>query len=269
VTAPACGSCGSPTGDSSYLCTGCTRDLAALLLQAASIAPDLDDAVAKLLRRGSGGRRSEADAPLPVDLAASGIAYELRHRLGYWVNTTARSRPELWITRPGDSIAAMARWLAAHLADVRQLEGADRMLDDIGRRVHRALAVVDRKPERLYAGPCPQCGTDLLGQPGASVIECRCGRVLEVSAQRDVMGDALWDTLGTVQWSVTAASALGVSLSEHTVRTWVKRKKLVSHGERPAAFGGTLQAVYRFGDVMKLAAERPTRKPELRSDLPT
>jgi hypothetical protein len=255
-----CGSCGASVGDGGRLCTGCTDSVARLLLTAANIAADLDDAVAKQLTRGTGGRRSEAEVPLPVDLAASDVRGELLSELRSWMHAVMIASGQRFSCddAPAYELAAMAPWLIARLDVIRQHPRAGETVR-IRAKVNRALAVIDRKPERLYAGPCPRCGTDLLGQPGASVITCPCGTVHEVSERQYVMGEALWDTLGTVPWIVTAASALGVRLSEHTVRTWVKRGKLARHGERPAAFGGTPQAVYRFGDAMKLAAERPGR----------
>ena len=115
MTAPACGSCKAPVGDSASLCQGCTRDLAELLLLAASIAPDLDDAVARLLKRGSGGRRSETEAPLPVDLAASDASEKLRAWLRRMVVEQVTMAAEI---PPGD-IRTMARWLLRRLGDIR------------------------------------------------------------------------------------------------------------------------------------------------------
>jgi hypothetical protein len=58
VTAPECAAqCGRPS-PSAVICGACADSLAAALAMAASIAPDLDDAVARQLRHGSGGRRS-------------------------------------------------------------------------------------------------------------------------------------------------------------------------------------------------------------------
>jgi hypothetical protein len=161
--------------------------------------------------------------------------------------------------QPAGDIPAMANWLHARKGIIRQHHRAADLKRDLRHRLDTAEATVDLKPPRLYAGPCPGCRADLLGEVGASVITCKCGAVSEVSERRYVMGEALWDTLGTVQWIVTAASALGVRLSEHTVRTWIKRQRLTKRGDRPSALGGMPQSVYRFGDAMKLAAERPER----------
>jgi hypothetical protein len=243
VTAPACGSCGSPTGDSSYLCTGCTRDLAALLLQAASIAPDLDDAVAKLLRRGSGGRRSEADAPLPVDLAASDAKADLQHWLDYCALSTWRRATDA--AYPSGGIASRATWLAAHLTVVRQHPYAGKMLDKLREQVRRALAVVDRKPERAPAGLCDNCGRQLLAELGADSVTCACGMTVLALQDKRRERAAAADVLGTAAEISGALTKIGISIPRGTITSWGSRGRLTM---RP---GG----VYAMSDVLALHAQ--------------
>lgn len=250
--ATACGSCTAPTGDGSTLCGSCTRELGTALLTAASIAGDLDDAVARLLKRGGGGRSSETSAPLPVDLEAADVARKLRGWLFGGVGLVlAEDEPS-----PSPAIEPCAWWLARNVQRVRQHADAVKIHKGITEAVARALAVIDRKPERIYAGPCTQCGADLLGTAGDTSITCACGTEHSVSDRQLALQLAMYDLLGSATWCAGTAAAVGVDLSENTIRTWVKRGKLVSHGQRPAPLGGRPFEVYRFGDVLDLAAAR-------------
>jgi hypothetical protein len=114
--------------------------------------------------------------------------------------------------------------------------------------------VLDGPPPRQYAGPCPGCHADVLGQPGAPVARCKgCGATVEVAAQQDAMRAAMDDMLFTAAQLVSMAAYLGQPVSEHTVRSWVRRRQLVARGEWPRDHGEP-SATYRFGDVLILIA---------------
>src|SRR5262249_7625962 len=162
--APACGSCTAPVPDG-YLCSGCTRDLARLLLTAASIAPDLDDAVAKLLKRGSGARRSETETPLPYDSEAAWFRTRLRIVLVRCIK--ASGEPPGLRADGLIQIAPGARWLITHLASLRRLPSAAELLTEVRKAVREAVAAVDQRAERAPAGQCEACGAQLLAELGA------------------------------------------------------------------------------------------------------
>lgn len=243
MTAPACGSCGSATGDGAQLCTDCTRDLAEQLLLAASIAPDLDDAVARLLKRGSGGPRSETETPLPVDLAASDIRRDLQDELYRWCRVL-RAPSWSWGTLPD-----MTHWLVRHLGDVRQHPRAAEMLDGIREDVSRALAVIDRPAERAPAGQCQACGAQLLAELGADTVTCNCGQV-KINLLADRMNRAAAaDVLGSAAAISDALKAIGIIVPRGTITSWASRQRLLP---RP---GGS----YALSDVLALHAQSQAR----------
>lgn len=248
MTAPACGSCGAPVADA-RLCSGCTRGLAELLLQAASIAPDLDDAVAKLLKRGSGGPRSEAEAPLPIDLAASDAKRELAACLMTWV---LQAQPP-----PGTiliGITALARWLAANTDRLRKLINAGRAHREIRDAVHRALAVIDRPAERTPAGQCEACGAQLLAELDTDTATCRCGAVatglLEARAERAAKADQI-ETATVISRTL---ERMGIKVAAGTIRMWATRGRLAQLGE---LYG---QPAYSLTDVIGLCAQRDEKR---------
>ena len=271
MTAPVCGSCGSPVSDAS-ICTGCTRDLAALLLTAASIAPDLDDAVARLLKRGSGGRRSETEAPLPVDLAAAEVAERLHRTLWFWVVETDRfphaaTRGPAHVAcahqtcmlirdaeRPPRSLRAMAKWLGRRTSLIRRHDMAARMLAEIRRAVRDALAVIDRAPERSPAGNCPQCKRELLAELDTDTAVCACGNVvtglLDARYERALKADQL----GTAAELSAFLARIGISVPRGTITSWASRGRLGTRGK---------SGMYALSDVLALHAERQN-KPRVR-----
>jgi hypothetical protein len=250
VTAPECAAqCGRPS-PSAVICGACADSLAAALDFAARIAPDLDDAIARQLKHGSGGRRTGDEQPLPYDQRASVAASVLRNELYGWVREL-RGDSDAW---PGYDIGPCARWLADHMAAAAQHPKAADMLHEVRRAVDRAAMVLDGPPPRQYAGPCPICGYDVLGKPGSAIARCtQCGHAVEVRAQQDAMRAAMDDMLFTAAQLVSMAAALGQPVSEHTVRSWVRRRQLVARGEWPRDHGEP-SATYRFGDVLILIA---------------
>jgi hypothetical protein len=243
MTAPACGSCGAPV-DGARLCTSCTRDLAEQLLIAASISGDLDDAVAKLLRRGSGGPRSEIEAPLPIDLTAADARRSLSGCLMTWV---LRMQPAPGTVLLG--IPAMARWLCARLGIIRQYRDAPQLLDSMRSGVGYALAVIDRKPERAPAGNCGSCGAQLLAELGADEVTCQCG-ILTIALQdkrRDRAAAA--DVLGTAAEISGAMAKLGISIPRGTITSWASRGRLTAR----------TPGVYALSDVLALHAQSQSR----------
>lgn len=249
MTTTVCGSCGASVGDGASLCTGCTRDLAGLLLQAASIAPDLDDAVARLLKRGSGGRRSGDENPLPVNLYASKARGNLGTALARWTFAVLDTRPDLFGLWPPKSIGGTARWLTARLAVLRQVQDAAGLLAELRDAVRDALAVVDRKPERAPAGLCDNCGRQLLAELGADSVTCACGMTLTgVRAARQARAEAA-NFLGTAQEVSDMMRALGKPVPRGTITSWASRGRLLP---RP---GG----VYALSDVLALHAQSQAR----------
>lgn len=237
--------CGRPVHDA-HLCRACTRSLQRALATAALIDPDLDIAIARLAvfgpRAGSGPAKGKT-RPLLFDQRASDAAFALRDTLAAWIR--ALNRPG--VTDP--RTAAMAWWLLRSIDRVRQHPDAGTALAGITHAVRRAQQAIDRPPGRVYAGPCQQCGLDVLARPGSTSAACRgCGQVCDVAARQAAMRDQLADHLGSVSYAAVIVTALGCRVSDSTVRTWTRRGKLTP---RP---GG----LYRIGDVLDLALARDT-----------
>ncbi len=217
-----------------------------LLLTAASIASDLDDAIARLLKRGSGGRRSETEAPLPVDMAASDAAERLRLWLLRMTVEFVTSVDE-W---PPSDIRTMARYLLVRIADIRVHYTAAGDLNGLRERVHQALAVIDRKPERAPAGQCDNCGRQLLAELGAESVTCACGMTALALQDKRRERAAAADVLGTAAEISGALERIGIRIPRGTITSWASRGRLLP---RP---GGA----YALSDVLALHAQSQTRR---------
>lgn len=220
------------------------------LLTAASIAPHLDDAVAKLLRRGSGGRRSEAEAPLPIDTGAMAVAHELRSELNGWARIIADQH---LTAMPPDTIAATAMWLAARLNELRQNEAAADAHRGIVRAVSRAVAAVDRQPERAPAGLCDNCGCQLLAELGADSVTCGCGMTVLALQDKRRERAAAADVLGTPAELSAVLAKIGYTVSPGTISAWGTR------GQIEKRAGG----FYRLSEALAMAAKMGTRRVRL------
>lgn len=244
----ACASgCGRPSPGAT-LCAACTGELRRTLELAASIEGDLDDATARLLRHGhGGGKRTDTESPLPVNLAASDAADQLRRALTACTGAVARAQR---LMGAWSSIRVMAMWLRIHVADAAALPDAEIHAEAIRDAVARAVMVLEPPPELHPAGPCGQCGEPLYAEPAANVAECRRGHVTIGLIDARARRAAAADVLGTATEIAGALARLGIRVNAGTIRMWAARERLFA---RP---GGK----YAMSDVLALIAERDQRK---------
>jgi hypothetical protein len=200
------------------------------------IAPDLDDAIARLLKRGAG---PGGEVPLPLDVAASEIAAALRGLLGAWTGAHGRD------------IRAMALALLRRGQWIHQHEQAPALLAELTALLRRAIAVTDRLAERVPAGTCPGCGTPLYAELGADEVRCRCGVLTAGLTAKRRERAAAADVLGDATAISGALAAIGIRVSAGTIRMWASRGRLT---QRP---GG--QHWYAMSDVLVLVAQRDSR----------
>jgi hypothetical protein len=219
-----------------------------LLLTAASIAADLDDAIARLLKRGAGGGSTSPEPPLPLDMAASDAKRALQDELYRWCRVLCAPS---W---SWGSIADMTHWLVRHLGDARQHARAAEMLTGIRTAVHRALAVIDRKPERAPAGQCDNCGRQLLAELGAESVTCACGMTALALQDKRRERAAAADVLGTAAEISGALERIGIRIPRGTITSWASRGRLLP---RP---GGA----YALSDVLALHAQSQQPRPKVR-----
>lgn len=230
---------------------------------------DLDDTIARLTSTavGIGVASRSAETPIPYHQAASKLGVQLRRDVLNWAQRFAAANDHL------EFVAAttqdMARWMAMFPNLLAMHPEAGAMAACLLDRISEVRRMVDRRPDRVYVGPCDgagaddvkgvePCGSDLLAEPGLSWCRCNvCGREYHVKQRRDWLLASLEDHMGNSAYVSMVVTGLGVKVSASTIREWVRRKKLrPAYWAPPATPDGKPRPMYRVGDVVDVAAGR-------------
>jgi len=275
--------CGRPTDV--VACTRCADRLAELLADVPALVVELDTTIARLARSGPGGRRG-SETPLPYHPIAAEALTHLRSVLSGYAAVIAKERSlpllleaarqaRAWSGRavvptppPTDYATLAARWLLTHLQTLRKVDAFPLVLDTVFLAHRDGWRACDRAPDRAYAGPCDglgsvvvdtdlpaPCGYDLLADPEWVTVTCRtCSIEYDVALRRQWMLDDLREYLGSSRQVSRIVSALGVKVSESTVRVWVHRGKLQPRGWERNDLTGQPRPLYRVADIIAVAA---------------
>lgn len=253
----------------SVVCGACVADLERALGDVAFYADQLEVTFSRQTRSGTGGGRRGGERPLPYNPRASLAGAKLRAILITWTGVVHRvvgaplsgptcvacrhaSCRRIKGTRPsGNTLGQMSRWLLLHIDTVRQHESGAMLTDSITAAVRDAESVVDRPADRLYAGPCDECGKDLYGRLGAAVVTCTtCGLEYDVAARCEWLKAAAEDVLANAIEISRAINRLGTELKVDRIYKWAERKRITPHGTDANG-----RALYRFGDALDLLAQ--------------
>lgn len=265
--------CGRPVQDA-FCCGACAGQLEDALRTITGhqgqhtwvtpIGEDLDIALMRLSKIGGGGKRTGA-VPLLYDPRASTAAAALRTALVGWVRVAHESSGAHGASEalPADTLSAMAQWLLERVERLRHHEAAGEAVRDITGAVQHALRIVDRPPERWYAGICGAdmadhdwCHEDLYAPVKAAVIQCpACRAVWDVKERRTWLLRQAEDVLAHAALIAQALSALGTLATPVMISRWVSDGRLPDHGTDAAG-----RKLYRVGDVQTLAYEHAQRQ---------
>lgn len=243
-----CRACARPVADAARLCAGCADALCYDLRRVAEVMDDLlvtrskQDAIAEKHARVSGTR----DRPLGFRPAASEAADLLRMTLSYWARIVAYARRT---PAPGGTAVELAMWLARHRETIRQHDGAGELVGQVRCAIDNARLVVDRPPERIYAGVCA-CGMDLYSREGAQQVKCEgCAVVHSVADRRRQMLDQIREHLATASEIAAGIGELhGQTINRKTINKWNSRDRLIVRGYSAEGY-----PLFKIGDVLDLA----------------
>lgn len=253
-----CTACGSPVKDQAYLCQGCTDRLSRDLGDVGALAAELQTTRHKQDRMAgaaTGVLSRSADKPLPWNQHAAEVDDALRATVVGWVRVVLEERGG---RPPVDTMRALSGFLLASVEWIRHHADAAECADEIADAVARARQAVDRRQSRNYAGPCRAdveahgdegescCVAELHGTVGARDVICaQCATRHDAAARRAWLLQIAEDQLATV---AELAALLGDGdrpMSTNTIKAWVKRGRLMAHGEYTPA-------LYRIGDAVDL-----------------
>lgn len=233
---------------------------------------DADDPEAHLAARlrskdGTTALRGSAD---PFNAYASELMWVAGNTVAAWITHLCQ---ELRLVPPAPREALA--WLSERIAYMRGDALAGQCCDELGYLHRQITRVIDRSPDRFYAGPCTtelyyprgRCALDLYAYAGSDVITCDgyrdperrsgCGARYTSLQRRDWL-------LGEVASALVPLDVLKASLSwllpptalpaEGTWRSWLSRGRLVSYARTGAGV-----KLYRGSEVLALVRDDRVR----------
>lgn len=260
--------CGRPTRDSAFVCDTCSDDLSRALGEV----PWLDEQLDITLTRqkgvdyravgGSKGGQKAAERPSPVTWAASDARTNLKGLLVSWTlfcheEQVRNQSPHSGL--PVDTLPALSGWLLWRVDGLALNEIGPDAVEEITAAVHACHRLIDRHPEKRYAGPCGStidtdgeettCTEELYAKVGAKRIACpNCGTTWDVDERREWLLERAMSELATAVEISRAVSWLGAApLTAAVVRQWAKRERIFAKGHNRNG-----QPLYRVGDAIDL-----------------
>lgn len=262
-------SCGRPTRDDAYACDECGDKTARALGDVPWLVEELETTITK--QRATEANEGSASATcsckdtddecqhalVPFHVPAAEKRDALRHAL---VSAVRFCREEgVRNSDPGpdwpdDTLLSMSRWL------LWRVDGL--ALNDMGEEITRAIRdtvracrhVIDKPPERAYAGPCPECKRDLYHRHHAAEVGCSgCGQRWDVGEVNKWMQERITEhmenKLVTAREGATLLGRLGLPVEQGTIDKWRERNRIAEAGHNPAG-----HRLYRWDDLLALAA---------------
>lgn len=244
--------CGKPTRNSATMCDTCTD----LLGRALGDVPFLDEQLHISITRQKGatydGSPSHgAEAPTPVNWAASDARTQLHVLLVAWVRTCSKDKVRSTDHRPGlpeNTLTAMSRWLLWRTDGLALHADGYTAMAEITAAVEHAANIVDRAPERRFLGPC-QCGRDLYAAVTTKEVTCDyCGWVFNTAELWDWMSSNVQGRLVSAREGATLLSRFEYETKQGTIDKWRERGRLTERGHNPAG-----HRLYLFDELLVLA----------------
>lgn len=272
MTETLCRACRDYPAHDAFICEQCMDQLHGDLVQVADIAHELEVEITKRSHKGKSVGHGKHDVqPLPYNPAASECADEIRWHLVQLVMITNLGQHH---GLPADTIAEMAYWVDERLHSVALRDGAEEAIVGLGKAIRAGWRIIDLAPEKVYIGECycwevepdpevPGSGrrTKLrahrshpdpaTGYREERYVQCRqCGERHGVEQRIAETEDQVRDVLLPLR---DLAKLSGVKLG--TVRRWADRRRIEPRGvDREGV------RTYRFGDVLDLREQMPTRR---------
>jgi hypothetical protein len=301
-----CHGCGAQVADAAVLCNRCVRITERRLGDLPALIEQLELTVSRQARgggRGGGHRKKGDDQPLPFNIAASGKR-SLIALLEEWADVVAQGagirglplRPAV-TTDTNRVRAAVGRMLTKEalnwLRNGNQAAGA---FDAIWSIRDQLRSAIDRRPERLYAGPCnanlsftidvddqdniqildkpSRCSRGLYRKWGDEVITCDgydptariqlplgCGATHTAAERRDFLLASVEDHLLPLRvvWESLYVLLPDADVTWETARKWPRRQRNVPPRLNARAITDQGDELYRGGDILDLARDDAPR----------
>lgn len=233
-----------------FLCRRCVRKVEYAIADLPALASELDKTIARQSTGSDGAHVNAGGASrLPLNLAAmekrnhAQLVTVAAFELGY--------RPD-----PANLVGTVYAVLADTSPIQYRQDGPE-----FAKIVHRAVAewraVIDRHEDRVFAGRCDECNTEMYTRPNVDVTRCPgCEKEFDTAGQLRWVLDQIRETLWPIDTVRTfAQKQLDFRINTATVRSWRHRGQLVARG---LDIHG--RELYRVGDYLDLATALERRQ---------
>lgn len=255
--------CGRPTRDGADVCDTCADTFARALGDVPWIDEQIEITMSGQRALPTEGAARGTETPLPWNEAAGDARRTLHGLLVTWVRFCEEERVPHQSPKdglPDDNLPALSRWLLWRVDGLARRDIGAEAVDEITNAVAACHRVIDRRPDRWFAGACNaitelggECGESMYAISTSGNVKChRCGALHDIGARRDWLLSEAEDHLADAVTISRAISWLGAErLSAALVRKWAERGRIVAKGHTP---GG--RPLYRIGDIMDLMARK-------------
>lgn len=245
--------CANPASNG-FLCRGCTSKLSGDLKAIPWLLEELEVTLSRQDCLSESSDRSSDEQPLPLNMRAVEVRIDLNSTLAAWsVHLAGRfdglDASVIWTE------LRLAQYLLEHISDMLTDPSAGQFADEISDIRRRAQRAIDKPVQRVFAGPCDDCETDLYAHPSKAEVECKnpeCGAVYDIEERRRwLLGKAEDQLLTATEMSRALSGLIGEKLTPAKIRGMAHRGKLTVYP--PIRPNGHPR--YKVGQVRDLVLE--------------
>lgn len=241
--------CGRETRDEAYVCDTCVSALNRALGDVPWLDDELETTITRQRAAATTGAARSAQTGLPWHERASETRRTLHGLLVSWVRfcgeENVRGLPT-WEVR--DTLPSLSRFLLNCTRGLTFLDIGPEAVEEITDAVAACERMIDRHPEREYAGPC-ECGRDLYRAPGERWVRCKhCNEQTDTEELLAKMRGAVMGRYVTAREGAGLLSKFGMETQQGTIDKWRERKRILDHGSDHRG-----HRLYLFDDLIALA----------------
>lgn len=250
--------CGNETTAGIWLCDPCADSFEVRLGEVGGVVAEVQQVIPRLTLTATYGERMGGSkalhAPAPVSVDAVSALDELQRFL---INTALRIAT---LTNPlhGRGSGDVADYLAGNMHRLKTLSNAADLKNQHETLLRNCENVVRVIEQRVFAGNCAECNTDLYASKGDHEARCKtCGTTYEVLKWRAHAKTAVKYFIGTpVEISrALAAPEYGFNITVNQICMWATSRrgnppKIARANDTHDPDGQEIKPTYRLTDVL-------------------
>lgn len=229
-----CVTCDGKARTGVRMCRGCEHKLEAWLNDVPDLCEQLEVTITRQdkFQVGRDGGRSTTK-PLPFNERASAIKHDLTHCLNFWAREIGLTASDLQFHPLPKSTdpKPVSEWLSSHKHLIVTHLSAGSCFRDIETAVRRSRQIIDRPPDKVFAGPCNTevrgfggsafCTEDLYAQPGKPTAVCKmCHTEHDVQKRREWMLEQINGQAADAGLLASILNQLDFQISSSTIRRY-------------------------------------------------